>query len=277
MTVRIREILRHTQEIPTIDLMAIIGYVLSRSAERVLAGLEEEVGDEAAASIQACIEERKTGKPLAYITGVKEFFSEPFLVDDRVLVPRPETELLVEEALRLMVAHAAPRVLDVGTGSGAIGIMLAKHGARVVCTDLSFGALLVARENAARLGVSERMAFVCADLLTSTREGSAFDLILANLPYVSLSEWEELMEDVKGFEPRGALVGGVLGVETYERFIASLRGHLSPSGHVLCEVGGDAQAGLVTELFEKQGLQSLAVLDLEGRKRVLKGTWKSLS
>jgi release factor glutamine methyltransferase len=274
---RIREILRQTHEIPLIDLMAIIGFVLLRSTERVLTGLEEEVSEEAGVRIRTCIEERKTGKPLAYITGVKEFFSEPFLVDGRVLVPRPETELLVEEALRLMGASAEPRVLDVGTGSGAIGIMLARHGARVVCTDLSFGALLVARENAARLGVSERTAFVCADLMAGTKEWRAFDLIVANLPYVSSSEWEGLMEDVKTFEPRTALVAGVSGVEIYERFIASLRGHLSPSGHVLCEVGGDAQAGLVAEIFEKHGLQGSSVTDLEGRKRVLKGTWKSLS
>ena len=274
---RIREILRQTQEIPLIDLMAIIGFVLSRSFERVLTGLEEEIGDEAEARIRACIEERKMGKPLAYITGVKEFFSEAFLVDARVLVPRPETELLVEEALRLMGAYAEPRVLDVGTGSGAIGIMLARHGARVVCTDLSFGALLVARENAARLGVSERIRFVCADLMAGTREGSAFDLIVANLPYVPCAEWEGLMEDVKAFEPRTALVGGVSGVEIYERLIASLHGHLSPSGHVLCEMGGDAQARLVAEIFEKHGLQSSSLADLEGRKRVLKGTWKSLS
>jgi release factor glutamine methyltransferase len=274
---RIREILRQTQEIPTIDLMAIIGFVLSRSTEKVLAGLEEEIGDEAGARIRACIEERKTGRPLAYITGAKEFFSESFLVDGRVLVPRPETELLVEEALHLMDAHAEPRVLDVGTGSGAIGVILARHGARAVCTDLSFGALLVARENAARLGVSERITFVCGDLMTGIREGCAFDLIVANLPYVSASEFEGLMEDVKAFEPRTALVGGVSGVEIYERFIASLRGHLSPSGHVLCEVGGDAQARLLAEIFEKEGLQSSTVADLEGRERVLRGTWKSSS
>jgi release factor glutamine methyltransferase len=275
---RIREILRQTQEIPSIDIVAIIGFVLSRSTAKVLAGLEEEIGDETEVRIRACIEERKAGKPLAYITGAKEFFSEAFLVDGRVLVPRPETELLVEEALRLMAAYAEPRVLDVGTGSGAIGIMLARHGAHAVCADLSFGALLVARENAARLGVSERTTFVCGDLMASIKEERVFDLIVANLPYVSASEWEGLMEDVKAFEPRTALVGGVSGVEIYERFIASLRGHLSPLGHVLCEVAGDdVQAGLVAEIFEKEGLQGSAVTDLEGRKRVLKGTWKSLS
>jgi release factor glutamine methyltransferase len=274
---RIREILRQEKDVPRIDLIAIIGFVLSTSTERIYMDLALELPPEACLQIRESIAQRKTGKPLAYVIGTREFYSEQFLVDERVLVPRPETELLVEEAIRVMEKRTDLRVLDMGAGSGIIGVLLAQHGATdVTCIDISHEALLVARENARRLGVQDRITHVCSDLFGGIRKGQRFDVVVANLPYVSSSEWEGLMRDVR-FEPYVALVGGDRGTELYERFVCALTGYLGEGGAALCEVGGDAQAERVGEAMKQFGLEVRTQKDLEGRQRVLVGSWKSSS
>ena len=242
---RVREFLRQEKDIGRTDLVAIMAFVLATSTERIYMDPERELPEEACRRIREHVAERKKGKPLSYITGRREFFSEEFFVDERVLVPRPETELLVEEALRIMAERpghkSSQRILDMGTGSGIIGITIARHGnAAVTCVDISLDALLVARANAARLGVQDKVACVCSDLFSSIKMEPRFDIIVANLPYVSASEWHELMTDVK-FEPKTALLGGTLGTEVYERFVAELPGRLGEDGFVLCELGGTAQ------------------------------------
>ena len=124
-------------------------------------------------------------------------------MDERVLIPRPETELLVEEAMKIMRSKGRPHVLDMGTGSGVIGILLAKNGAgSVLCVDISPGALAVARKNARAFGLRTRIDFVASDLFSAIKKGRSFDLICANLPYVALHEWEGLMTEVREFEPK---------------------------------------------------------------------------
>jgi release factor glutamine methyltransferase len=274
---RIREILRQEKDVPHIDLIAIIAFVLSTSTERIYMDLALELPHDACEHIRESIAQRKRGRPLAYVTGTREFFSEQFLVDERVLVPRPETELLVEEAIRVMEKRTDLRVLDMGAGSGIIGALLAQHGATdVTCIDISHEALLVARENARRLGVQDRITHVCSDLFGGIKKGRRFDVVVANLPYVSSSEWEGLMRDVR-FEPYVALVGGDRGTELYERFVLALTGYLGEGGAALCEVGGDAQAERVGEAMRQLGLEVRTEKDLEGRQRVLVGSWKSLS
>jgi release factor glutamine methyltransferase len=274
---RIREILRQEKDVPRIDLVAIIAFALSTSTERIYMDLSAELPPAACLQIRESIAQRKTGRPLAYLIGTREFFSEQFLVDERVLVPRPETELLVEEAIRLMEKRTDPRVLDMGTGSGIIGALLARHGASdVTCIDISHEALLVARANAKRLGVQEKIAHVCSDLFGGIKKGQRFDVVVANLPYVSKPEWEGLMKDVR-FEPYVALVGGDRGTELYERFVSALTGYLGENGVALCEVGGDAQAECVGEAMRQLGLAVRTEKDLEGRQRVLVGSWKNSS
>lgn len=269
--------LRQEKDVPRIDLVAIIASALCTSTERIYMDLGMELPPEACDRISAFLAQRKTGKPVAYIAGKREFFSEEFLVDERVLVPRPETELLVEQAMRLMAGKASARVLDMGTGSGIIGTLLARHGAHAVtCVDISHEALLVARRNAERLGVGHKIAHVCSDLFGAIQQGQRFDLVTANLPYVSRSEWEGLMRDVR-FEPYVALVGGVLGTEVYERFIPAAAGYLATDGAVLCEVGGDAQAEHLERVMRASGFRVRTEKDLEERKRVLIGSWKSSS
>ena len=160
--------------------------------------------------------ERLRGKTPRYLTHRKEFFSETFYVDERVLIPRPETELLVEEALSIMGrSGGATRVLDMGAGSGIIGILLAKKGARrVLSVDVSAGALEVAKANAQALSVAGRIDFAASDLFSSVKEDAIFDLVCANLPYVGFVEWDGLEADVRCFEPKEALLGGTAGFET---------------------------------------------------------------
>ncbi len=285
---RIREFLRQERDIGRTDLVAIMAFVLATNTERIYMDPGRELPEEACRRIDRYVAERKKGKPLSYITRTREFFSEEFFVDERVLVPRPETELLVEEALRIMAERpglgqesgsaAGLRILDMGTGSGIIGITLARHGAAAVtCVDISLDALLVARTNAARLGVQDKVVCVCSDLFAGINTSTRFDIIVANLPYVSASEWHELMTDVK-FEPRTALLGGGnLGTEVYERFVADFPGRLREDGFVLCEVGGKAQVEAVGALMKGRGLYVHSKKDLAGRDRILIGSWKNLS
>jgi release factor glutamine methyltransferase len=281
---RVRELLRREKEMARTDLVSIMAFVLRTTPERIYTDPGEELTAAALKQIDQHIAERKKGRPLAYITQKREFFSEELFVDERVLVPRPETELLVEEALRVIAQRRSLesgheptlRILDMGTGSGAIGITLARHGAgKVFCVDLSLDALLVARYNAIRIGVSARITFVRSDLFAGLKNEARFDIIAANLPYVAVSEWEGLMAEVK-YEPKGALLGGPLGTEVYERFVAGLPGRLNEDGIVLCELGGRTQIEAVGDLMKECGLQVHSKKDLAGQDRMLIGSWKNL-
>jgi release factor glutamine methyltransferase len=274
---RIRELLRQEKDIGRTDLVAIMAFVLATSTERIYTDSGRDLPEETHRRIKEHVAERKKGKPLSYITRTREFFSEQFFVDERVLVPRPETELLVEEALRVVAERPQSRILDMGTGSGIIGITLARHGAAAVtCVDISGDALLVARANAVRLGVQDRVTCVGSDLFAGISTALRFDIIVANLPYVSASEWQGLMTDVK-FEPKVALLGGDHGTEVYERFVADLPARLGDDGCVLCELGGKAQIEAVGGLMKGRGLWVHSKKDLAGQERVLIGSWKSSS
>ena len=273
---RIEEILRSEKELPRVDLVAIVSCALGLTPEGVMAAPERMLDAAEADAIERLIEERRRGKPLAYITNRREFFSETFYVDEGVLIPRPETELLVEEAVELIRQRGPLRVLDVGTGSGIIGLLLAKAGARsVLCVDISPAALAVADRNARAMGVREMIDFVASDLCSALKKEGLFDLICANLPYVAASEWEGLMKDVRGFEPKSALVAGPTGTEAYERLIADAPGRLAPGGSLLLEIGGEAQAASLGALLRDAGFGTAVSRDLAGRERLLRGSWTS--
>jgi release factor glutamine methyltransferase len=275
---RINEILRSARDLSRVDLVAIVSCALGLTPEGVMAAPERVLDAAEAGRIERLIGERRHGRPLAYITKRREFFSETFYVDERVLIPRPETELLVEEAMKIIRQKGPLRVLDMGTGSGIIGILLAKAGAAsVLCVDIAPDALAVADRNARALGVRDRLDFVAADLFSALKPKGSFDLICANLPYVAASEWEGLMEDVKGFEPNGALVAGAAGTESYEKCIADAPGRLAPGGTLLLEVGGEAQAAPLGALLQGAGFETAVFRDLAGRQRLLRGSWKSSS
>lgn len=276
---RIRDIMFQGGAVKRLDAINIIAFASHIGREEALANQHRELDGTTAERIARLLEERRQGKPLAYITQKKEFFSEEIYVDERVLIPRPETELLVEEGLRILgEKRERRRVLDMGTGSGAIGAVIAKKTLQeVLCIDISVEALRVARYNARRLNVSEKTQLLCSDLFEGLRETVKFDVIMANLPYVAVDEWDGLMEDVKRFEPETALLGGKEGTEIYERFIDKLPSRIAEGGHVLCEVGGQRQAGLIGAGLRARGFAVITRKDLSGIERVIVGKWTSSS
>jgi len=202
----------------------------------------EPLAPDAAATFCDLIERRLAGEPIQYITGESEFYGMSFLVNRDVLIPRPETEHLVEKAIALaqeLVARIPePRIVDVGTGSGAIAVALA-HAlpfAAIAATDISAAALSVAKDNAARNGLTDRIRFLEGDLLAPVA-GDQFGMVVSNPPYVPESDRNALDEEVRNFEPAQALFAGGDGLAVYRRLIPAAFGALVPGGYVLLEIG----------------------------------------
>ena len=213
---------------------------------------------------ESLLRRRLASEPVQYITGVQEFFGLQFEVTPDVLIPRPETEHLVEAALERISPEA--RIVDVGTGSGAIAIALAHALPRslVTAVDLYPATLEVARRNAQRHGVAERVTFLQSDLLA--KAGSAeFDVVVSNPPYIA--DAEVLEPQVADYEPRSALYAGSTGLEIYERLIPQARRVLKPQGWLLMEIGYGQQAG-VTALLDRWDALTF-VPDLQGIPRVV--------
>jgi len=232
----------------------------------------EEVADAERARFRELVQRRGAGEPVAYLVGSREFFSLPFALTPAVLVPRPETEGLVVRVIDLCKAAAAPRIVDVGTGSGAIAVAVAKHlpKARIVATDVSTEALEVARANAVRHGVAERITFVACDLLDDPAAAGPWDVIVSNPPYVREAEFESLPADVRLYEPRAALVAGPRGVEVVERLAAAAVDRLEPGGWLVVEIGPAVAADAAAVLAARPGLvPGPTIADLAGLPRIV--------
>jgi release factor glutamine methyltransferase len=225
------------------------------------------------ARFRELVRERGKGCPVAYLVGRKEFFSLEFEVTRDVLIPRPETETLVMACLE--AARPEASILDVGTGSGILAVTLARQlrHSSVTAIDVSPSALEVAKRNAARHGVAERIRFLQGDLLEPLQEGERFDIIVSNPPYISSARLAELEPSVRDFEPRLALDGGPDGLEVLGKIARAARGRLRPAGRLLLEFGvgqGQAMLALLTEL---------GFVDVKVRKdhadlpRVVQGVW----
>jgi release factor glutamine methyltransferase len=256
---------------PRLDAELLLGEAMGRERSALIADPGLEVPASAGRAFGEMVRRRLRREPVAYILGRKGFRNLELAVDPRVLVPRPETELLVELALELR----PERVLDVGTGSGAIALAVADElpDAEVTATDTSAGALEVARGNAKRLGLAERVRFVEGTL---PDESDGFDLILANLPYVAERDWPSLQPEVTKHEPREALLAGPDGLDAYRVLIPECSPRLSRyaermRGALAVEVG-EGQAGAVAELMRDAGLGEVEVRrDLAGIERVVVG------
>ena len=212
---------------------------------------------------------RAEREPLAYIIGHKEFFSLDFEVTPAVLIPRPETETLVEEALKFLTPRKPPRVLDIGTGSGAIAVAIAMNAldAHLVATDISESALEVARHNAMRHRCEDRIDFIDTDLFPP---GDArFDLIVSNPPYIADADLDALQPEIRLHEPRLALAAGADGLDFYRRIVAECRSRLNPDGALMVEIGA-GQLNAVQALFRRAGFSNIdAVRDLARIDRVV--------
>jgi release factor glutamine methyltransferase len=223
------------------------------------------------------IQRRLHHEPVAYILGKREFWSLSFQVTRDVLIPRPETELLVEEALKLFGPSRPPngpyRILEIGTGCGAVIVAIAHElpAAQLVATDVSEKALRVAIQNASENGVGDRIQFLQGDLFTPLRREPAFDLILTNPPYIPHDQVSGLPPEVRDFEPRIALDGGKDGLEFYHRALPEVGDYLCPGGWFLAEMG-DGQDRLIRQIAEEN--RSLGefdfIKDLSGKNRVFK-------
>ena len=217
-------------------------------------------------AFQRVIDRRARREPIAYLTGVQEFWNRDFAVSPAVLIPRPETELIIEEALSTVFATVA----DIGTGSGCLAITLAAEcrRARLVATDISAPALEVARANARRHAVSDRVEFRQTRYLDGI--DGPFDLIVSNPPYVTNDEYAELAPEVRGYEPRSALTAGTDGLSDIRLVLTTASRMLSPGGVLLMEIG-HTQAGAVRELITGEaGLSLLRISnDLQGIPRVV--------
>jgi release factor glutamine methyltransferase len=229
---------------------------------------EDSMPPEAASELKTLVHRRAAGEPMQYIAGEAEFYRLPFLVDRHVLIPRPETELLVECVGRLAPQFRRPRILDVGTGSGAIAITLAheRPAAAVTATDVSEPALALARRNAERLGLADRIRFLEGDLLAPVA-GEQFDIVVSNPPYVAERDRETLSVEVRDFEPALALFAGEDGLAVYGRLIPAAFSVLAPGGFIALEIGYGQQDGVQALLAESRFVQIEFTADLQGIPR----------
>ncbi|MCL4394597.1 MAG: peptide chain release factor N(5)-glutamine methyltransferase [Chloroflexi bacterium] len=254
----------------------LLAHAIGTTRAGVLTRLDEPVAPELAARFAANVARRAKHEPLAYIVGRQEFCGLEFIVDRRVLIPRHESELLVMLALERMrsVPHVAPTVVDVGTGSGALALALARRleRASVIATDVAADALVVARLNASRLGL-ERVDFRQGDLLEGLSE--PFDALVANLPYIPSSRFRDLPREVRVFEPRTALDGGVDGLRVIQRLLGQLATRASPGAVAFFEIS-EEQGAAVLQLFETTLPRARVILhrDLEGLDRVIEAQFQ---
>jgi release factor glutamine methyltransferase len=252
-----------------IDSRALLRAALEVSDTHLIAHPGQTLTDRQRDRYLAWVERRRAGEPIAYLTGEREFYSLAFTVTPAVLIPRPETELLVDAALERVPAHAPVRVLDLGTGSGCVAVAIAKlrPRAQVAATEVSRDALAVARENAARHGSS--IEFIESDWLDALA-GRRFDLIVSNPPYVAERD-PHLSQGDSRFEPRAALVAGTDGLSCIRLIIAQARAHLEPGGGLLFEHGYN-QAARCRALLAQAGYFEVATRhDLAGIERVSGG------
>lgn len=256
---------------PALEAQVLLAHVLQKPRAWLLAHPEAEYSPTQEQVLQDCAARRLNGEPLPYLLGHWEFYGLDFLVTCHVLIPRPETELLVEQALTWLRKHpAARRAIDIGTGSGCIAIALASQspGLHVVATDLSMPALTLARQNADRHELAGRITFLQADLLELTLESQPFDLIAANLPYIPSQTLAEL--PVSRFEPTLALDGGEDGLDLIRRILSQAPAQLSPGGCLLLEIEhrqGNPVLSLAQAAFPQAHIRLLP--DLSGHDRLL--------
>ena len=258
-----------------LEAQLLLAHVLGCSRVQLYTGFDKPLAETELTGYRELIRRRLGGEPVAYLLGEHEFRGLPFTIDPSVLVPRPDTETVVEVARATRADRGAPcRVLDLCTGSGAIAVSLAKElpAARVVATDVSTAAVALARKNAERNGVSDRVDVREGDLWAPVA-GERFELIASNPPYIASAVIPTLSAEVRR-EPRLALDGGADGLAFYDRICAAAREYLLPGGWLVVEHGFD-QAETVRARFERAGLTEIAMThDLAKNPRVTRGLSK---
>ena len=264
---------KHKIESPRLNAEHLIAHVLKMSRLELYLEFETKLNEQELSELREVVKRRAQGEPLQHLLGTVEFCGETFSIDKRALVPRPETEELVE----LLVSEVGRRksdvrIVDVGTGSGVIALSLAKQfpDAEIYAVDISEDALALARENAARLGLNERVTFQKGNLLESSTE--RFDLIVANLPYVSMQDRQSLASEVLN-DPEVALFAGPRGDELVRRLIEESPSHLNAGGLLALEIGINQAEGLAEFLRQKNYHDIDTKKDYSGINRFLLGRY----
>lgn len=258
---------------PRADAEIVLAHTLGRDRVYLLAHGGDVVPPQQADEYMSAVESRRKRRPLSYITGAKEFFGLEFEVSQGVMVPRPETELLVEEVISSLKESDQPagRILDIGTGCGNIAVSLARHisSAWVVGTDVSAQAVAVAARNALRHGVADRVAFIVCDIVSAVRGDESFDAIVSNPPYIRTADIAALLPEVGEHEPRIALDGGLDGLSAIGRIAASAPQYLKGGGILALEIG-EGQSGPVGALLETAGFGQVRIVpDYAGIARLV--------
>lgn len=262
-------------EIARLDAEVLLAFFLKKDRLEFLKNPEMQISKSRLAAFKKLVSRRMKWEPVAYLTGRKEFWSFVLEVNKDVLIPRPDTEIIVEEALTVGKSFPQPNILDIGTGSGAIALALAKElpEAKIIATDISASALKIARRNARNLKLEKQIKFLKGDLFAPVKD--LFDIIVSNPPYISAAEYGELPNGVKDFEPKIALWAGQTGVEFYEKLIYQSKNHLKKNGWLLMEIGAP-QAEKIRRLMQDSG--AFADIDVRhdyaGHDRVIKGRKK---
>ncbi|MDD5457820.1 MAG: peptide chain release factor N(5)-glutamine methyltransferase [Phycisphaerae bacterium] len=244
----------------------LLSYVLKVGRIELYTSFDRAVAPETLGQLRDLVKRAAGGEPVAYLTGRTEFYSLSLEVNRDCLIPRPETELLVERAIEfLRLRDGEQAVCDLCTGCGCIAVAIAKNfpRAKVIATDICSAALETAAKNVAKYGLSDKIKLLCGDLFSPLIEHldkSRFDLIVCNPPYISEAEFAELGSNVRDYEPKTALYGGIDGLDIYRRLIAVAADHLKSGGAIMVEIGYQ-QGPAVRQMLEKQKLFSQVVVE----------------
>jgi len=259
---------------PRLDAEILLSHALGCSRLDLYLTPDKPVDEKERTLFRSYIRRRSNGEPVAYIIERKEFWSRNFFVNRHVLIPRPETEQVIETCLRLMETRQTPVIADMGTGSGCIAVTLALElpEPRIAAVDYSSKAIDVARKNAEVWNVSEKIQFFKGHWFEPLETGlppGSFDLIVSNPPYIRRSELNDLQVEIRDFEPVAALDGGERGIDHYRILSRSAGKWLTRDGYIVFEIGDD-QAEIISGILLEQSFQSIDVLkDLSGRDRVI--------
>lgn len=273
-------IIRYSKELekisstPRLDVETLLQKVLNVDRLYILLNLDKLLSSEEEKLFDKFINERLNNRPIAYIVENREFMGLDFYVKEGVLIPRPDTEVLVEEVIELCKNKGAINILDIGTGSGAITVSLAKYlaNSKVTSIDISDIALEIGKKNAKNNGVDDRVTFVKSDLFANIEKNIKFDIIVSNPPYIKRKVIETLDKQVKDFEPYSALEGGIDGLDFYRAITTQAKNYMNKGGILAYEVGHD-QSEDVSKLMEKNGYTNIYTKkDLQQIDRVVIGS-----
>lgn len=254
-----------------LDAEVLLRYALGCSREELFIRYNDAIDEEKVKFYLEIIERRKKREPVAYIIGKKEFFSREFCVSHKVMIPRPETETVVEKAMEIIASNNLKRIIDIGTGSGIIAITISLNfpELEIYATDISEDALEVARRNAILHGVDSRIKFIRSDLFRQIDPEMKFDLVVSNPPYIPTSEISFLPEEIRNYEPKIAFDGGHDGLEIIRRIARDAHSYLEDGGFLILEIG-DGQASSVLEILKGCNyIDSMIFKDLSGKQRCL--------